>query len=200
MHFTIVSHGKPATFRDNQPKPCCVPDQFSALISGSDVIEVPNVGPVALYGAFNFSYDANRGMYGMKGRTYSVIDKTDTSVWIIGTISEKQTYAIDLNSKKCVKDSISVAPFRCIPESATYLYSSMYGFGDNQFKGDTWFIEDNNAVSFVTVSSDGNCIPLNGNNFISTPPGISTMTLANYVPKINDPSIFDIPDECKNAV
>ncbi|CAF1384533.1 unnamed protein product [Rotaria sordida] len=198
--FTVVSHSKPATFRANQPEPCCVPNQFSALISTSAAAEVPNAETVATYGVFNFSYDLNRGLVGAKGVSYSIIDQKESNLWIIENAAENQTYIIDLNSKKCIKESSSIGLFPCIPESATYLYSSMHGFDNNQFKGDTWYVEDNNAVSFVTVSGDGNCIPVSTNTFISNPRVVNSATITNYVPKINDPSIFDIPEECKNIV
>ncbi|CAF2798175.1 unnamed protein product [Rotaria sp. Silwood2] len=198
--FTAVSHGKPTTFRGNQPKPCCVPNQFSALISSSTVGEIPNAETVATYGVFNISYDLNRDMVAAKGIAYSVIDQKNLSLWLIENIAEKQSYTIDLDTKECVKEPVLIQAFRCIPESATYLYSSMYGYDNNQFKGDTWYVEDKDLVSFVTVSGDGNCLLVGANTFVGNPRIVNSVTISNYVPKINDPSIFDIPDECKNAV
>ncbi|CAF3217190.1 unnamed protein product [Rotaria sp. Silwood2] len=76
----------------------------------------------------------------------------------------------------------------------------MYGYGNNPSQGDTWFVENDNEVAFVTVSGDGNCIPMNSNSFIGNPRMMNSITLSNYVPNISDPSMFDIPEECKNVV
>ncbi|CAF3377729.1 unnamed protein product, partial [Rotaria sp. Silwood2] len=185
--FTAVSHGKPATFRVNQPKPCCIPSQFSVLLTVSSAQEVPNAGIGASYAVFNYSSDANRRIIAMKGISYSVIDQKESNVWVIENIAEKQAYIIDGNTKKCIKNSYPVEPFRCISESATYLYSSMYGYGNSQSQGDTWYVEDNDRVSFITVSSDGNCIPMNTNSFIGNPRELNSLTMSNYVSNIKDP-------------
>ena len=54
-------------------------------------------------------------------------------------------------------------------DSATYLHSFTYGYGDKQIIADTWLITLENVVSYATVSRDGLCVPLNGNNFVSEP-------------------------------
>lgn len=50
----------------------------------------------------------------------------------------------------------------------------MYGYGNGQSKGDTWYIEDNNGVTFLTVSSDGNCIPMLSDTFGRNPRKFNT--------------------------
>ncbi|CAF2122693.1 unnamed protein product, partial [Rotaria magnacalcarata] len=50
------------------------------------------------------------------------------------------------------------------------------------------------------VSRDGLCVPLTRNNLISQPPLTNAITTTDFQPKVDDPSILDIPAECKNAV
>ncbi|CAF4784873.1 unnamed protein product, partial [Rotaria sp. Silwood2] len=78
--------------------------------------------------------------------------------------------------------------------TAVYQYSSTYGYGDKQIIGDTWLITKDEAILYFTVSSDGLCIPLNGHNYSQNPATVNSTTIANFVPKILDPSAFDIPE------
>ncbi|CAF5096187.1 unnamed protein product, partial [Rotaria socialis] len=51
-----------------------------------------------------------------------------------------------------------------VTDSAIYLHSFTYGYGDKQIIADTWLIQIDNAVNYATVSRDGLCVPLTGNN------------------------------------
>jgi hypothetical protein len=64
---------------------------------------------------FNFSYDANRGMVGMKGVSYNVPDEQQTKLWIIENIKTGQIYTINLDTKQCDKSTDSIQPMDCIP-------------------------------------------------------------------------------------
>ncbi|CAF0988609.1 unnamed protein product [Adineta steineri] len=62
------------------------------------------------------------------------------------SMKDGQTYTIDQDSKICHKSIISQKPFYCIPETAVYQYSSIYGYGDKQIIGDTWLIIEDEAM------------------------------------------------------
>jgi hypothetical protein len=64
-------------------------------------------------------------------------------------------------------------------ENATYIDSSIYGYGDKQIIGDTWFTKMYGTTSFITVSRD-DCVPLTANTFIQEPG-----KLLFYLQKIN---------------
>ncbi|CAF4948387.1 unnamed protein product, partial [Rotaria socialis] len=87
-----------------------------------------------------------------------------------------------------------------VTDSAIYLHSFAYGYGDKQIIADTWLIQIDNAVNYATVSRDGLCVPLTGNNFVSEPAMINAITTTDFTPTVDDPSIFDIPAECNTAV
>jgi hypothetical protein len=53
-------------------------------------------------------------------------------------------------------------------ETATYIDSSIYGYGSKQIIGDTWLIKMNGTISYSTTSR-GDCIPLTGNTFMQQP-------------------------------
>lgn len=76
-------------------------------------------------------------------------------------------------------------------------------------------------INYATVSNDGLCIPMSENVFLPNPGKkdtiylfqsfiliyilinlavITSMTTTDYVPRIDDPSIFDIPAECHTIV
>ncbi|CAF5036752.1 unnamed protein product [Rotaria sp. Silwood1] len=93
-----------------------------------------------------------------------------------------------------------IKPFHCIPDTATYVHSFTYGYGDKKIIGDTWRIQKDEAVDYVTVSRDGRCILLTDNTFFQNPTVVDAMTTTDFVAQIDDPSIFDIPAECKNAI
>ena len=54
-------------------------------------------------------------------------------------------------------------------DSAVYLYSSNFGHGNNQFKTNTWFVEEKNHASIITVTDDELCVPVTEHNFVSNP-------------------------------
>lgn len=53
-------------------------------------------------------------------------------------------------------------------DSAIYITSSNFGYGDKQIIGDTWLVKMNDTLSYSTVSR-GDCVPLVGNLFINHP-------------------------------
>ncbi len=100
-------------------------------------------------------------------------------------------------------------------EDATYIDSSIYGYGDKQIIGDTWLIKMNGTINYATTSR-GDCVPLTGHIFMQEPRKllfylqnksfsflfshlamVSGSTTTNFVPRIDDSSIFDIPSECQ---
>ncbi|CAF0941682.1 unnamed protein product [Rotaria sordida] len=91
-----------------------------------------------------------------------------------------------------------IQPLSCIPDTATYLHSSTYGYGDKQIIGDTWLVTNDNIVNYATVSRDDLCVPLSGHIFL--PSVLTALTTTDFTLKIDDPSIFNIPAECQNAV
>ncbi|CAF1098787.1 unnamed protein product [Rotaria sp. Silwood1] len=160
---------------------------------------LPDGKPYSSYSTYNFSYDSDRGLVALKGEATSIPDGQKSHWWIIENMKDGQTYTIDQDSKKCYKSIITLKPLYCIPETAVYQYSSMYGYGDKQIIGDTWLITKDEAIMYFTVSGDGQCIPLNGHNYSQNPATVNSTTIANFVPKVLDPSAFDIPEECKNT-
>ncbi|CAF1239125.1 unnamed protein product [Rotaria sordida] len=121
-------------------------------------------------------------LIGMKGVSLSVPDQQKSSIWIIENMNDGQIYAIDEDAKKCYKSTMPIKPIHYIPDTATYR------------------IQNDEAVDYVTVSRDGRCILLTDSIFFQNPALVDAMTTTDFVPQIDDPSIFDIPAECKNAI
>lgn len=123
-------------------------------------------------------------MVALKGVIYDVPDQTPTKLWIIEDLKSGQLYTYFIDTKKCDKSINPVPTFKCIPgsiffneiitefhlplDSATYISSSNFGYGDKQIIGDTWLIRMNETLSYSTVSR-GDCVPLVGNMFIKNP-------------------------------
>ncbi|CAF1194769.1 unnamed protein product [Adineta steineri] len=139
-------------------------------------------------------------MVGMKGVSFSEPDQQKSNLWIIENSNSGQVYTIDLDSKKCYKSAMPIKPLACIPDTATYLHSSTYGYGNKQIIGDTWYVKIDNIINYATVSRDGLCVPLTAHIFLANPAVITTMTTTDFIPDIADPSIFDIPAECNDVV
>ncbi|CAF2332074.1 unnamed protein product [Rotaria sp. Silwood2] len=197
--LTVGSNGKPARSMRNEPTRCCIPDKFSAQISTSNGMQLPGGKTFGTYGYYNFSYDVSRGMVGMKGVSFSVPDQQKSNLWIIENINDGQIYTIDLDSKQCYKSTMPIKPLRCIPDSATYLHSSSYGYGNKQITADTWLVKMDDIISYATFNRDGLCVPLTGHSFLAQPPLVAALTTTDFEPKVDDPSIFDIPAQCKNT-
>jgi hypothetical protein len=95
-------------------------------------------------------------------------------------------YVFNLDTRVCDKSKMPFKPLQCIPgiiclficnyifenyfvlETATYIDSSVYGYGDKMIIGDTWLVVVNETTSFSTVSR-GDCVPLTGNVFTAEP-------------------------------
>ncbi|CAF1172551.1 unnamed protein product [Rotaria sp. Silwood1] len=193
-------NGKPTTSLKNEPERCCIPTQFSSQLSTATSMVFPDGTTFASYAYYNFSYDSDRGLVGMKGVSFSVPNQQKSDVWIIENMNDGQIYVIDEDAKKCYKSTMPIKPFHCIPDTATYVHSFTYGYGDKKIIGDTWRIQKDEAVDYVTVSRDGRCILLTDNTFFQNPTVVDAMTTTDFVAQIDDPSIFDIPAECKNAI
>ncbi|CAF3382049.1 unnamed protein product, partial [Rotaria sp. Silwood2] len=145
----------------------------------------------------NLPYDSNRGMIGMKRVPITLPGQQKLNMWTIENINDEIMYTIDQDLKTCLKSKIISKTAVCIPDTAEYFSSSIYGYGDKKIVADTWIINNNRNLNYVTISRDGLCVPLTGHIFVHTPAGVTTMTTTDFVPEINDPSVFDIPEECK---
>ncbi|CAF1255596.1 unnamed protein product [Rotaria sordida] len=66
--------------------------------------------------------------------------------------------------------------------------------------GDTWLIRMEDYVNYVTVSRDGRCVPLTGHYYFHNPHDVNTLIMSDFMPQINDLSIFNVPDICKTEV
>lgn len=134
-------------------------------------------------------------MVGMKGVSYSIPDEKQSNLWIIENNVDGQVYTIDRDSKLCFKSKLPVKPLNCIPgksmvneneknirvdlDSATYLHSFTYGYGNKTIVGNTWLVKIDNQINYSTVSDDGLCIPLSGHVFLTDPGRLFLLHLFN---------------------
>ena len=54
-------------------------------------------------------------------------------------------------------------------DTATYIHSSTFGYGDKQIIGDTWLVQVDETVNYATVSRDGLCVPLIVHSYLQKP-------------------------------
>ncbi|CAF0793730.1 unnamed protein product [Rotaria sordida] len=198
--FLIGSNGKPTISLNDQPERCCAPNKFSCQISTSTGMQLPYGKLYESFAYYNFSFDSDRAMVGMKGVSWTEPDQQKTNLWIIEDFNKRISYVINQDLKKCDKSPLPMEHDRCIPETATFVRSSTFGYGQKQLIGDTWRIQKDEFINYATVSRDGLCVPLAGQVFFQKPAMVSSMTTTDFVPQIDDPSIFDIPTECQSAV
>jgi hypothetical protein len=170
-------------------------------------------------------------MVGMKGISINVPDEQQTKLWIIENVKDGQMYTINIDTKQCDKTTNPIKLMECIPgklslidfrnsylkysiDSATYIQSSMYGYGNKQIIGDTWLIKIDGSINYSTVSRD-DCVPLTSHIFLQQPGKllfyrsnyllfilamVNALTTTDFVPHIDDPSVFDIPPECQHLL
>lgn len=183
-----------------EPERCCVPKQFSSVMSTSSGVVLPGGQTVGTYGIYNFSYDATRGLVAMQGISFTAFDQQKSNLWIIENMNNDTVFTFDRDTKQCYKSSLPIHPIPCIPEDAIYLQSVTYGYGSKQIIGDTWLVKIDDVFTYSTVSRDGLCVPFTGNSFLQNPAVATVVTATDFVPRIIDASIFDIPAECRSLI
>ncbi|CAF3979178.1 unnamed protein product [Rotaria sordida] len=198
--LTMVFHGLSIALVSGEPERCCAPKQFSSQVSTTTGMLLPSGDKYASYAYYNFSYDYDRAMIGMRGISLTFPEKRKSNLWIIENMNEGLIYTIDQDIQVCNKSPMPMKPIHCIPDDATYIHSFTYGYNDKQIIGDTWLVEIDGSANYITFSRDGLCVPLTGNLFLSNPSGVNSLTTTDFVPRIDDPSVFDIPDICRRAV
>ncbi|CAF3502501.1 unnamed protein product [Rotaria socialis] len=160
----------------------------------------PNGTLYISYSNYNFSYDSDREVAAMKGVVLSMQNYQKSTLWIIEDVKDWQTYTIDQDTKKCTKSKTLINAARCTLDAAVYVRSSTLIYGDKKIIVDTWLIQLEHADSFLTVIRDGLCTPLSGYTFSRNPAMVDSMTMTAFVPQVIDSTMFDMPEECKNAV
>ncbi|CAF1105066.1 unnamed protein product, partial [Didymodactylos carnosus] len=114
-------------------------------------------------------------------------DQKKTNIRIIEDYTKNIMYYIDLDGNVCSKQSLPLKLMHCVPDTATYIQSFMYGYGDKQIPGHTWFFKADNYVMYITVSGDGHCVPLSETVFIGgQTPMITSLTITDFTEGIKD--------------
>ncbi|CAF3138215.1 unnamed protein product [Rotaria socialis] len=200
--FVIVtgSMSNPTKLSLSEPERCCLPKQFSLQLTLTTVMTSPNGTLYISYSNYNFSYDSDREVAAMKGVVLSMQNYQKSTLWIIEDVKDWQTYTIDQDTKKCTKSKTLINAARCTLDAAVYVRSSTLIYGDKKIIVDTWLIQLEHADSFLTVIRDGLCTPLSGYTFSRNPAMVDSMTMTAFVPQVIDSTMFDMPEECKNAV
>ena len=129
----IVAQAFPGRSVQDEPKRCCVPQQFSSVMSTSSGVVLPGGQPEASYvsddrysiymyeiivffkGTYNFSYDTTRKLVGMQGVSYSPFDSKKSNIRIIENITDGSILTFDEDTKQCYKSSMPIHPMDCIP-------------------------------------------------------------------------------------
>ncbi|XP_052798025.1 uncharacterized protein LOC128230066 [Mya arenaria] len=176
-------------------KPCCMPDQWSA-------VTVDTVGEYnrdldsasLLYGSRTYYHDNNASAIAY----FEVSDNTTAhkhvSKHVIKNFKQMKMYTIV--GKTCTTEDLqNKMPPACIPDDATSFGHHMYPGGVSV---DTWFWKDSSSGASVRlgVSSD-RCLPITESNLSSGPDYILRTSLyQNVTTGIRDPMAFFVPTFC----
>ncbi|CAF1240663.1 unnamed protein product [Adineta ricciae] len=194
----LVSNGYGRSIRAavKEPERCCWIKQYNADVLTHIYIRSTDGNVEETIGSNTLSYDADRGLMGIKGEMRTVSSGASYPMWSIQSFNDNQTYTIDEASKSCSAIPFSEQPMRCIPSWASYVNESTTELNGKKIVSDTWLIEKDGVSAYTTVSRDGQCIPLKAQLRVPAVRMISIQELTRFEPKIKDPSIMDIPIQC----
>lgn len=187
------------------PKPCCLPNQLS-MDMGETVASVSQGHPALTQLAGWTAIDYPKKKLATLEMGYSEGQPFNLSV--IADYEEGVMYTIDNSARKCTKSKVppTAMSAQCIPDDAQYMGTVKFGMG-TVLSGDNWAVKIKDEQSkvditaFITVTSDS-CVPINEG--ITEHLGASDLdvfvgaSFYNIKDKI-DPSVFNVPDICKNA-
>lgn len=155
------------------------------------------------------SYDGTRQMVSIKGVSINNLDGNENKIRIIEDLSKGITYIFDEQTKQYFVFQVNFLfsfDFEFVKwfvwkETSKYLYSSAYKLTNEEILCDTWLIEINNFINYLTVSRD-NCFPLFDYTIEKSQHErilVESLTTTNFVKKI-EKTVFDLPVQCKSLI
>ncbi|CAF0806278.1 unnamed protein product [Adineta steineri] len=150
-------------------------------------------------GTYSVAYDGKHGLFAMKGGSVSSKDGSNSWLWVIQSINEKKIYTINETAKTCSVSPLPVLPVVCIPELASYVYSNTSKYNGKEIMTDTWLVESQGSVTYITVTRDKLCIPVGGSVSVPDTGLSSSQTYTQFEAKIKDKTIIKVPKECSGV-
>jgi len=184
------------------PKPCCVPDLFEISYGESVGLNAHGKG-MGYASSFQAALDFTNKKYGF---VYQVLTEMKAfSYQAILLVDQNVMYTI--HEKKCKKSEIppSSVPQQCVPDTATYMDSSV--LGNNSLSTNNWLMMLNGdhgvyGTLYETIEV-GSCIPVgvsSSGTMVTRKGKVDFMMsggYSNYTAGVKDPDFwFTPPDSC----
>jgi len=204
----LVLLGAAATVSgQDPPRPCCLDNQYSVDVGvvGETITDDPSTS-VFIDGYINMGFDYYRDRQGLNMH-FRQADGTMTVRYQLKDYATRRMYTKEANNT-CTYVTIPDfdqlrAP--CIPQDATFLGTSTFGYGHNSIEVNTWqFDYPLSAVNdsrLVFSVSKQHCVPITesiiGNVFGTVIE--EALFYTNYHPGLEHLNDLDIPDNCVAA-
>ncbi|KAK7089160.1 uncharacterized protein [Littorina saxatilis] len=176
------------------PKRCCLPDQWSSVMSDLSTINSATLGLMSL------QYDYKQQKQSMVSVTNDPVTKAvNVTARTVIDFARKEMYYLPMNDpSKCMKSPYPIGAVQCVPDNATYLGSTYLGPMGGPLTYDGWRFQLPGGPLFVTlgVTRDG-CVPLvEGVTTPGKPQNDKLFLFTAYQPKIANPDDFNLPASC----
>lgn len=184
------------------PQPCCMPDQLEFTLSetvGYDDQGKTGLASVLAHSAVDYKKKkmAVKEEISSEGQVFNMT--------VIADFATQDIYLIDEAKKTCKKSKLPSPEMtgQCLPKEAQYDGTIKYGLSPT-ISGDVWMMKIKDEASetdlniYVVMQSE-KCVPITESatgqmGYTRIFAGMSYFDLKDT---ITDPSIFDIPDYCK---
>ncbi|XP_076460736.1 uncharacterized protein LOC143293575 [Babylonia areolata] len=190
-----------------QPAKCCFDKEYAVNIGivGETLPEDPN-DVFFIDGFVRMGFDYYRDRQALM----TVLKQPDGSMstrYQLKDYANRRLYTT-VDNKTCTYSDIAsfdVLRPQCIPDNATFVGASEFGYGHNSLRVNTWqftypLSANNNSGIILTVTQD-HCVPVT-ESIIGSIEGIpieESLFFTNYHPGIQDLRTLEIPDNCQPA-
>ncbi|XP_063414213.1 uncharacterized protein LOC134696393 [Mytilus trossulus] len=172
---------------------CCGPAQWEGYEGVHAGAQVNGTGGEGR-GLLNISVDANINKVVVRG--YSMWNGQQVKQHILNDYSAGKKYTV--YGGKCVTADLPPYPapgkLNCVPSDAKLVLSTYYGIGDNKYEIDVYeFMVEGKKMEFSVTK--GSCVPVGEQQQLTN--GFADVGFIGLTEGIKDPSVFNIPSECK---
>ncbi|KAK3794394.1 hypothetical protein RRG08_061061 [Elysia crispata] len=186
-----------------EPKKCCLDRQFTVAIGEIGGKSYPITGnSVFMDGVTYVAYDFYKGMIGSETH----MKQPDGSDKVTKSLLDYNTNRLYLTENGVCTILNITEPLEdpCLPDSATYMGSAMFGYGTESLEVNTWEFERASGNSKVLIRrsyTKTTCVPV-VEAYYGTVDGASTEVthfFVNFKPGVDNPSDLEAPSASAQA-
>lgn len=191
--------------QSKQQTNCCSPPKWEIFrwgIGGAQPPGLPKKPSLNIWSTASLAFDRDRQRF-YSYENYTV-GTTVTSNKIIEDYQSGYKYTLDVIRNVCVKANVTVSSLNsgCLPDSAVFLSRVYYGVGDDSLYVKVYKVTTVTSriqtEDYIMVSDD-DCIQVS-ESIVGSINNVALAVRFNFLeatPGIKDPSVFNIPDVCR---